>query len=312
MKNASGARMGEYLIDGEVAARTTEVAYRATHRVLPRCARIAILNPAFIGVRLAELQLMREACILEALHHTGVPRAFEYGVFERRPWVATEYIDGISIDHAAAAGPLAIGDALAIIRDAAAVLAHAHHRGIVHRNITPKAIVRTPGRGFPLCITDWGNASIHDNVIPHVVDPDARFYRAPELVEGRADGRSDVFALGAVMFEAATLVLPESVQRFPGVPEAFHALLERMLARVPSERPTAATVHAEAARLAEVYADCAIEDVEVELVDISRGTRRSGAAREAPAMQGLGWMPPERLGSFHGGAIGTVRRRREQ
>jgi serine/threonine protein kinase len=304
MKNASGARIAEYLIDGEVTSRSTEVAYRTTHRVLPRCARVTILNPAFVGVRLAELQLMREACILEALHHTGVPRAFECGTFERRPWIATEYIDGISLDQAAAAGPLAISDALAVVRDAAAVLAHAHQRGVVHRNITPKSIMRTPARGFPICITDWGGASIHDNVIPHVVDPEARFYRAPELLaEGCADGRADVFSLGAVVFEAATLVLPEPVQRFPGVPGAFHALLEWMLARLPSERPTADVVHAEAARLAEVYADgeAAIEEVEVELVDISRGMQ---------SMQGLGWIPPARAASVQGQALGTIRRRR--
>src|SRR5512144_916388 len=99
MRNASGARIGEYLIDGEVACRSTEIAYRTTHRVLPRSARVAILNPAFAGVRLAEVQLMREACILEALHHTGVPRAFECGMIERRPWIATEYIEGVSLER---------------------------------------------------------------------------------------------------------------------------------------------------------------------------------------------------------------------
>lgn len=305
MKNASGARIGEYLIDGEVASRSTEVAYRATHRVLPRCARLAILNPAFIGVRLAEVQLMREAYILEALHHTGVPRAFECGVFERRPWIATEYIEGVSIERASAEHPLDISDALAVVRDAAAVLAHAHHRGVIHRNITPKAIVRTPGRGFPLCITEWGDAAIHDHVIPRVVDPGARFYRAPELVsDGQVDGRADVFALGAVVFEAATLALPEPLQKFPGVPVAFHALLEAMLARFPAERPTAATVHAEATRLAELYADGggAIEEVEVELVDISRG---------AAPVQDIGWIPPVRIASLQAQALGTARRRKE-
>jgi serine/threonine-protein kinase len=304
MKNSSEMRIGDYLINGEVASRSTEVAYRTTHRVLPRSARVAILNPAFAGVRLAEVQLMREACILEVLQHTGVPRTFECGMFERRPWIATEYIEGVSIEQAAAERPLAIRDVVAVLRDAAAILAHAHHRGVIHRNITPKAIVRTPGRGFPLCITEWGNASIDDNVIPHVVDPDTRFYRAPELAAGgHADGRSDVFALGAVMYEAATLALPEPLERFPGVPAPLHALLERMLARVPAERPTAAVVHAEATRLAEVYvdADTLVEDVELKFVGISRA---------APATQPLGWIPPVRMTSPQTQAFGSSRRRR--
>jgi serine/threonine-protein kinase len=191
-----------------------------------------------------------------------------------------------------------------VVRDAAAVLAHAHHRGVVHRNLTPSSIMRTAGRGFPVCITDWGDAGIHDRALPRPADPGARFYRAPELAEGdRCDAPSDVFALGAVMFEAATLVLPEPVQRFPGVPAAFHQLLASMLAPDPGDRPTAAAVHTEATRLAELHNDseAAIEEVEVELVDISRAQ---------PAMPNLGWIPPDRV-AVKTQTHGTQRRRRD-
>lgn len=305
MTDASGARISDYLIEGDLPARNTEVAYRATHRVLPRTARVVILNPAFVGVRPVELQLMREACILEALHHPGVPRVFECGMLERRPWIAMEHIDGASIEQAAAERPLAVSDAVAILRDAAAVLAHAHSRGVVHCSITPRSIVRTPSRGFPICVTDWGEASINDTPSAYPVQAHGRYYRAPELaVEGRADARADVFSLAAVMFEAATLVLPEPVQKFPGVPEPFHLLLASMLARFPGDRPTAATVHAEASRLVEVFSDGdgQIEEVEVELVDISRS---------APAMPSLGWMPPEHMASLASQSLGTLRRRRD-
>jgi len=310
MTNAPGTRIGDYWLDAELSARSTEVAYRTTHRVLPRRARVAILNPALVGFRPAEIQLMREACILEAMHHSGVPRVFECGVLERRPWIATELVEGTSIERAAAERPLAISDALAVVRDAAAILAHAHGRGVVHRNLTPRSVVLTPTRSFPVCITEWGDASINDSTIPRADDPSTRFYRAPEIAaDDRCDDRADVFALGVIMFEAATLVLPEPVQKFPGVPVAFHRLLEHMLARLPEARPTAATVHAEAARLAEQFADgdAGIEEVEVELVDISQAT---------PAMPNLGWIPPERMVSLTGQALGTVpirtlRRRKE-
>ncbi|HEX4416469.1 MAG TPA: protein kinase [Kofleriaceae bacterium] len=308
MTNALGARIGEYLLERELPARTTEVAYRATHRLLPRAARLAILKPAFVGARIAEIQLMREACVLEALHHTGAPRAFEYGTIDDRPWIATELVDGTSIEHAAAQHPISIGEVIGVLRDVAAVLAHAHARGVVHRNLTPRSIVQTPARGFPICITEWGDASIHDSAIPYVHDPAARFYRAPELArgshgEGQADGRVDVFALAAVMFEAATLVLPDPVQKFPGVPIAVHRLLAAMMNRNPEERPTAATVHADARRLAEGFAegDGAIEEVEVELVDISRNQ---------PTMASLGWIPPAQVGARPRHALGTMRRRK--
>ena len=108
-----------------------------------------------------------------------------------------------------------------------------------------------------------------------------------------------MFALGAVMFEAATLVLPEPVQKFPGMPIALHTLLASMLSRLPDERPTAAAVQTEASRLVELFADgdAGIEEVEVELVDISRA---------ATSLANLGWMPPDRLVSMQGRAIGTV------
>ena len=300
----AGARIADYWLHEELPARSTEIAYRATHRVLPRRARLAIVSPACVGGRSAEVQLMREACVLETLHHPGMPRVFECGVFERRPWVAGEHVTGTSIEEFAAEGPLPIGEVLAVVRDAAAVLAHAHHRGVVHGGLTPRSIVRTPERGFPVCITAWGDASLHDGhdrAPPRPDDPGARFYRAPELAgEGRGDGPADVFALGAVMFEAATLVLPEPVQKFPGVPAAFHELLASMLARDPADRPAARVVHAEAARLAELYsdADAAIEEVEVELVDLISRTQTP---------PNLGWIPPEHIVS----ARGPPRRREE-
>jgi serine/threonine-protein kinase len=298
-------RIADYWLHEEVPARSTEIAYRATHRVLPRAARVAILNPAFIGFRHAEVQLMREACVLEILHHAGVPRVYECGVHERRPWVASERVAGTSIEDAAARRPLPISEVLAILRDAAEVLAHAHRRGIVHRDVRPRSILRTAQRAFPVCIADWGEAAIHDTALPRPEDPSARFYRAPEFGDGdRGDGAVDVFALGAVMFEAATLVLPEPVQKFPGVPPAAHQLLASMLARSPADRPGADAVHDEAARLAELYSDgdVAIEEVEVELVDISR----------APAaMPNLGWMPPERAPRSSRRMLAPIRRRRD-
>ena len=149
----------------------------------------------------------------------------------------------------------------------------------LHAAFAPRVTSQPP----IVCIIEAGDASIDDKAIPHVVDPNARFYRAPELVaDGHGDGRADVFAFGAGMFEAATLVLPEPIQKFPGMPAAFHQLLASMLTRAPKERPSAAGVHLEAARLAEVFADAEgpIEEVEVELVDISRnfrvGVRRDG------------------------------------
>jgi eukaryotic-like serine/threonine-protein kinase len=308
MRDAPGARIGDYWIEGELPARRTEVAYRATHRMLPRCARVAVLKSEALGDHEAEVVLLREACILELLHHAGVPRVYECGALERRPWVATEHIDGTSVEQDAAE-PLAIADALGVLRDAAAVLAHAHHRGVVHRNLTPASVIRTPQRDFGVCVVGWGMASTADHAGPPIREPGAQYYSAPELLDtgggggGSGGSAADVFALGAIIFEAATLVLPEPMQKFPGVPEPFHLLLASMLEREPEERPSAAAVHVEATRLVELFADggAAIEEVEVELVDI---------ANASLAVSGLGWMPPDQLSGMKTQPEGSARRRR--
>src|ERR1041384_4904778 len=91
---APGERVGDYVVEGEASYEASAIVYCATHVVLPRQAHLKITHP---GSRPAAVQLMREACILEALSHPGVPRVHECGVLaDRRPWCAIEMVAGIS------------------------------------------------------------------------------------------------------------------------------------------------------------------------------------------------------------------------
>src|SRR3954471_15540370 len=91
----SGARLNDYLVEHELPAKPGQVAYAATHALLPRRARLLSLHPTFTGLQPIAVQLMHEACILEALHHPGVPRVYECGMLaDRRPWIAVELIEG--------------------------------------------------------------------------------------------------------------------------------------------------------------------------------------------------------------------------
>jgi hypothetical protein len=136
--------------------------------------------------------------------------------------------------------PLATRELAALLRDVAAVLAHAHVRGVIHGDVWLDAIVKpeTP-REFPLCLVNWRHAR-----------------RGTP-----AEGAGDIYALGLV----ACAALPTDP------PEGLATLVDDMLATVPASRPTAAEVSAEAGRIADTPTEDDTEIVEVALlVDLSR------------------------------------------
>lgn len=177
-------RIGDYLIEHQLDART----YLAVHAVLPRRARITV----------GGIQEMREACLLEALAHPGVPRVYECGLLpDRRPWLAVECVDG------ELPGRLSEAGVVEMIRCVAEILDHAHRRGVVHGDVRPEAIVRaSPRRGTPYVLLDWGHACCAESQ------------------------RSDVVALGAI----ANAHLP------PGARPRLARLVAQMLGGMLSAR----------------------------------------------------------------------------
>lgn len=213
-------RIGDYAIERDV-----EDGYEATHVLLPRRVRLSVMHPTFVGLKPVAIRMMREACILEALRHPGVPRVYEVGVLSdqrtQRPWVASELVEG----EALLGARLSAREVLAVVRSVAEILAHAHARGVAHRGVRPDAIICGDGsRGFPLCLVNWGDA------------------RAPEANEDKdrvfAD---DLFALGLV----ADLVLASRT----GAPAKLLALIEDLLAPNPMSRPSATEVMTRAQHL---------------------------------------------------------------
>jgi eukaryotic-like serine/threonine-protein kinase len=249
-----GARLNDYVIEDELSAKPGEIAYAATHALLPRRARVQSLHPTFAGVQAIAVQLMREACILEALHHPGVPRVYETGLLaDRRPWIAVELIEGPTLaEELATRGPLAVPDVVFLLRDAASILHHAHARGLVHRNIRPEVIAR---RLEGPCIIDWADARTNEASAHQPVPSGALEYQPPEVACGEPmDSRGDVFALGVVAYEALSLSRPtlSAARRLPGAPRRLTALIDRMLAVDAVARPTCAEVRAEAVSLVEL------------------------------------------------------------
>ena len=234
-----GARIGDYQIDAELGMEEMAVVYIGTHVVLPRRAAIKVMHPNQTWLRGAAIQMLREACILEALSHPGIPRVYECGVLsDRQPWTALELIDGVTVGSLIAGASLPIADLVVVLRDVADILDHANTRGVVHRRLTSDAIVRTPERRIPTALRNWGDASTLDTASSHQIHE-----------------RDDIHALGVIAFRALTGNVPDSsvstAERCSAAPSELTSLIDRMLATDPAARPHATEVRDRASWLSD-------------------------------------------------------------
>ncbi len=210
--------------------------YEAKHVLLPRRVLLKIMHSGSWSRAIA-MAVLREACLLEALSHPGIPRVFECGVLpDKRPWTAFEWIDGTTIGELQRTGPMPVADVVGMLREVSDLLAHAHGRGVVHRQLTAHTIVKTAERASGYAVVSWDGAL--------TLDTNARV---------PLDTRDDVFALGVVAFRALTAVMPDvqtTREAFPAAPAELALLIDQMLATEPVARPTSAEVRERAHWLA--------------------------------------------------------------
>jgi serine/threonine protein kinase len=256
-------RIGNYRVEHELGPTGSGVLLQARHQVLPRRAIIKVVHAAFAGESPYLVQTLREACILEAISHPGVPIVYESGLLrDRRPWFAFELIHGPTLDDLLVPRALAVREVARVMRDLADILEHAHRRGVIHRGLRPDRIVMTSQRRYPLCIPDWSEAIAHD-ASASVPPPDgSRAYVAPELAHQdagsaeRVDDRADMFALGAIAYRTLTGTLPfnpvaanvpylAARTRRPDAPRELARIIDSLLSSDRFDRPSAAEVRAE-------------------------------------------------------------------
>ncbi|MCX8037839.1 MAG: serine/threonine protein kinase [Candidatus Sumerlaeia bacterium] len=214
----------------------------------------------------------REVRAAARLNHPNIVIVHAFHEVEGLSFYVMEYIEGRSLSQMIAAGaPLDVATALTITAQAAEGLACAHRQGILHRDIKPSNILVTPS-GL-VKVLDFGIAKILDEKSD--LTTDGMFlgtlpYASPEQCEaGSLDARSDIYSLGAVLYEMLagrpphigdtplTLMrqivqeaVPDLAQFNPHVPPAVRQLLGRLLAKQPALRiPNCETVASECRRI---------------------------------------------------------------
>ncbi|HEU4425198.1 MAG TPA: AAA family ATPase, partial [Pilimelia sp.] len=154
----------------------------------------------------------REAALLGCVGHPLLPRIFEVGQVDGRPYLVMEFIDGSPLSAALRTGPLDEATALRLAIDIVDPLTAAHRAGLVHRDVKPDNIIVGPDGGARLI--DFGmvaRGGARGSAGDDPVVAGTLLYSAPEqtgMLKCSVDGRSDLYALGVLLFECVTGQVP--------------------------------------------------------------------------------------------------------
>jgi eukaryotic-like serine/threonine-protein kinase len=265
---ASVRKLGQYELADKLGEGGMGVVYRARHAMLQRPTAVKLLPPDKVGEQTIS-RFEREVRLTAKLTHPNTITIYDYGrTLEGVFYYAMELLDdGATLqDVVEAGGPMSPARAVHVLKAAAGALTEAHEAGLIHRDIKPQNIMLCTRGGAQdvVKVLDFG-------LVKEVQDPDAvsltgtnvivgtPHFMAPEMLvhPDDVDGRSDIYALGAVafflltgenLFEADTVVevcghhlhsTPRSSAEVADqeIPPELDELVARCLAKKPDDRP---------------------------------------------------------------------------
>ena len=261
-----GTQIGAYRVLQQIGEGGMGTVWLAEHTMLGRRAAIKLLHPMFSTRPDIVARFFNEARAATAITDPGIVQIFDFGHHvDGSAYIAMEMLDGEPLDkRLRRLGRLAPSDALRVMRQVASTLGVAHTRGIVHRDLKPENIflVRDPEvyGGERAKVLDFGIAKLTGD--PSIKTQTSAVmgtpaYMSPEQCRGagHVDQRSDVYALGCMIFalcsggppfdaegggEIIAMHLREPApllsSRAPGIPPELDALVMRCLSKEPAQR----------------------------------------------------------------------------
>jgi eukaryotic-like serine/threonine-protein kinase len=267
---AIGQLLGRFQIVDRLGEGGMGVVYRARDEQLRRTVALKVLPAAVVRDEERRRRFLREARSAAAVSHANIATVYEVGEADGRVYIAMELVQGSTLRERVAAGALPFAEVLAIGREIARGLVEAHAAGVVHRDLKPENVVVSDGNHVK--ILDFGLAKLEEPEAEEPVSGDAPTANAHATEEGRilgtpgymspeqarglpVDARSDLFALGIVLYELATgrrpfggkttmdLLMaisrdpaPAPSSLVPSLPRGFDALIARCLEKEPGAR----------------------------------------------------------------------------
>jgi serine/threonine-protein kinase len=257
-RDAQAALGPGYLVERELGRGGMGTVLLARDLALDRPVAVKVLRPELVAQSEIRERFVRESRIAASFSHPHIVPV--HAVIERPETLGfvMGYIDGETVtSRVLRDGPMLVADAVRLLREVAWGLAYAAGRGITHRDVKPDNILLERATGRAL-LTDFGVARSEAEIgltgVGQVVG--TPHYMSPEQAAGEAvDGRSDIYALGAVAWFALTgsppydaktagqilsmhltVPLPSLASRRADLPDALVAIVERCLAKEPGER----------------------------------------------------------------------------
>ena len=250
-----------FTLDKELGRGGMGAVYRATDQVLQRSVAIKVLRERTDDEVGRKIRL--EAQILARLVHENIVRLYDFGEADGTYYFVMEEVDGPSFVRRWKQIPLV--ERLRVIAQTADALDYAHHQGVIHRDVKPANVLMTSGDQAKL--SDFGLSLIADEVQVSGTIKGTPHYMSPEQAKGRRlDHRTDIYALGVMMYECSTgsppfqgpslaviashvSAIPDPPRsRNPSVSPALEALILRLLAKDPEKRLSSGSEVAAAVR----------------------------------------------------------------
>jgi eukaryotic-like serine/threonine-protein kinase len=233
------AQIGRFHILGELGRGAMGTVYRGRDETLERDVAIKVMQVQ--GDAEARARFLKEGRAAARLQHPDIVTIYELGEHEGAPYMALELLEGLDLQQAIEAGirpdPRVT---LPIVLQALAGLGHAHEAGIVHRDVKPSNVFLPRSR--PAKIMDFGIARLADAQTTKNMLVGTPNYMSPEQARsGELDGRSDLFSMGLILYEAVLFKIVNEAPDLRLLPrgpewERLRAIVTRALQKRPEDR----------------------------------------------------------------------------
>jgi Tol biopolymer transport system component len=252
-----GQRLGHYRVGEKIGAGAMGEVHRATDTQLERDVALKVLPAGMLADEAARKRFRKEALALAKLNHPHIATVFEFGTQDGVDFLVMELVEGVTLSEKLAEGPLGEEEISRLGAQMAEALEEAHERGIVHRDlkpanikVTPKGQVKILDFGIAKLLSPFSMTATTQNLTETQGIAGTVPYMAPEVLRGKAaDARSDLWALGVVLYEMAASTRPfegQTVyelssailhQRPPPLPARVPRMLQAVIARCLEKEP---------------------------------------------------------------------------